>query len=84
MVARGPCGAPTAAATECDTQTRATGRDLPLLDRVQELIERFERGALPPDPQAAHVNHVFWLRGTCWNRIHCQQNHSGCEWFRLK
>lgn len=50
---------------------RDTGHDLPLFNCMQELIKRSERGALPPDPQAAHVNHVFWLRGTCLNTVPC-------------
>lgn len=37
----------------------------PLLDGVQEVIKSSEGCALTPDSQAAHVDHVLWLRGTC-------------------
>lgn len=38
--------------------------DKPLFDGVQEVIEGSEGRALTPDSQAAHVDHVLWLRGT--------------------
>lgn len=36
----------------------------PLLDGVQEVVKGLEGRALAPDPQAAHIDHVLWLRGT--------------------
>lgn len=32
---------------------------------MQEVFEGSEGRALTPDSQAAHVDHVLWLRGTC-------------------
>lgn len=45
----------------------------PLLDGVQEVFKGSEGCALTPDSQAAHIDHVLWLRGT-WGR-HDKKTH---------
>lgn len=40
----------------------------PLFDGVQEVLEGSEGCAFTPDSQAAHVDHVLWLRGTLGKR----------------
>lgn len=43
-------------------------QNVPLFDGMEEFIERPKGSALSPNPQPTHVDHVLWLRGTCWER----------------